>query len=258
MDQADYNLFVLGEVGSGRASLLRQLTQAVAAERPVPPDLCYLHNFDAPERPRALRMPAGQGRELRQLMAKLSRNLQTEIPQRLGSEDFKTESERIEAAYRAEEAKAYAELDALAETLGFNLYRESGHLVFTLMGDKGSALTENEARALSKERRAEIDKAEVELREEIARFLDKTRPMERVMNEGLASLRRQVVKPWLDHEMQEIRVGLKKQIKDSVKLGNYLDQVQHDVLEHIELFIAQDTDDEARQDALAQLLLATG
>lgn len=255
MDQTDYNLFVLGEVGSGRASLLRQLTQGVAAGRPVPPDLCYLHNFDAPERPRALRMPAGQGRELRQLMAKLSRSLQTDIPLRLGSEDFKTESDRIEAAYRAEEAKAYAELDALAESLGFNLYRESGHLVFTLMGDKGSALTENEARALSKERRAEIDKAEVELREEIARFLDKTRPMERVMNEGLASLRRQVVKPWLDHEMQEIRVGLKKQIKDSVKLGNYLDQVQHDVLEHLELFIALDTDDEARQDALAQLLL---
>src|SRR3989338_6719766 len=50
MAQADYNLFVLGEVGSGRTSLLRQAMQAVAAERLVPPDLCYLHNFDAPER----------------------------------------------------------------------------------------------------------------------------------------------------------------------------------------------------------------
>lgn len=255
MDQPDYNLFVLGEVGSGRATLLRQLTRAVAAERPVPPDLCYLHNFDAPERPRALRMPAGQGRELRQLMGKLSRFLQSEIPLRLSSEDFKAESERIQNAYQAEEAKAYAELDAFAEARSFNLFRESGHLVFTLIGDKGAALTEAEARALSKDRRAEIDKAEQELRDEIARFLEKTRPMLRVMNEGLAALRRQTVKPLLDHELQNIRVSLKKQIKDSVKLGSYLDQVQHDVLEHIELFIAQDSDDEARQEALAQLLL---
>ncbi len=255
MDQPDYNLFVLGEVGSGRATLLRQLTRAVAAERPVPPDLCYLHNFDAPERPRALRMPAGQGRELRQLMGKLSRFLQSEIPLRLSSEDFKAESERIQNAYQAEEAKAYAELDAFAEARSFNLFRESGHLVFTLIGDKGAALTEAEARALSKDRRAEIDKAEQELRDEIARFLEKTRPMLRVMNEGLAALRRQAVKPLLDHELQNIRVSLKKQIKDSVKLGSYLDQVQHDVLEHIELFIAQDSDDEARQEALAQLLL---
>jgi predicted ATP-dependent protease len=255
MDQPDYNLFVLGEVGSGRASLLRQLTRAVAAERPVPPDLCYLHNFEAPERPRALRMPAGQGRELRQLMGKLARFLQTEIPLRLDSEDFKAESERIENAYRSEEAKAYAELDAFAEARNFNLYRESGHLVFTLIGDKGAALTESEARSLSKERRAEIDKAEQELRDEIGRFLEKTQPMLRVMNEGLASLRRQIVKPLVEHEIQNIRVSLKKQIKDSVKLGSYLDQVQHDVLEHIELFVAQETDDDVRQEALAQLLL---
>ncbi len=255
MDQPDYHLFVLGEVGCGRASLLRQLAQTVAADRPVPPDLCYLHNFDAPERPRALRMPAGQGRELRTLMAQLVRFVQTEIPLRLSSEDFKAESERIQSAYRSEEAKAYADLDAFASARSFNLYRESGHLVFTLAGDGGNALTEAEARALSKDRRAEIDQAEQELREEIGRFLDKTRPMLRVMNEGLASLRRQVVKPLLDHELQEIRLKLKKQIKDSVKLGNYLDQVARDVLEHIELFIPQDSDDEVRQEALAQLLL---
>ncbi|WP_310566189.1 ATP-binding protein [Hydrogenophaga sp.] len=255
MDQPDYHLFVLGEVGSGRASLLRQLAQTLAADRPVPPDLCYLHHFDAPERPRALRMPAGQGRELRQLMAQLVRFVQTEIPQRLGSEDFKAESDRLQSAYRNEEAKAYAELDAFADARGFNLYREAGHLVFTLIGEQGSALTETEARALSKDRRAEIDLAEQALREEISRFLDKTRPMLRVMNEGLASLRRQVIKPMLDHELQAMRVRLKKQIKDSVKLGSYLDQVEHDLLEHIELFVPQDSDDEVRQEALAQLLL---
>ena len=188
-------------------------------------------------------------------MAQLVRFVQTEIPLRLSSEDFKAESERIQSAYRSEEAKAYADLDAFASARSFNLYRESGHLVFTLAGDGGNALTEAEARALSKERRAEIDQAEQELREEIGRFLDKTRPMLRVMNEGLASLRRQVVKPLLDHELQEIRLKLKKQIKDSVKLGNYLDQVARDVLEHIELFILQDSDDEVRQEALAQLLL---
>ena len=58
MQQPDYHLFVLGEVGSGRASLLRQAMQAEAAKRAVPPDLCYLHHFDQPDRPRALRLPA--------------------------------------------------------------------------------------------------------------------------------------------------------------------------------------------------------
>jgi len=254
MNQPDYNLFVLGEVGSGRSTLLLQLMHSVAVNKAVPPDLCYLHNFDAPERPRALRLPAGQGRVLRQLMAAMSKTLQKEIPQRLTGPDYKVESERLEKAFKVEEAKAYAELDSFAEARSFALYRESGHLVFTLLGDDSKALTENEARSLPKERRLKIDEAEQELQAEISRYLDRTRPLERVMSEGLAALRRQFVKPMLERELQEIRVGLKRQIKDAVKLGTYLDQVMQDVLDNLEVFSVSDADEELRQLELTEVL----
>lgn len=254
MNQPDYNLFVLGEVGSGRSSLLKLAMQAAAATRATPPDLCYLHNFDTPERPRALRLPAGQGRLLRQFMAQMMKSIQVEIPQHLDGQDFKAESGRIEKSYKEEEAKAYAELEAFAEARSFTMHRESGHLLFTLRGKKGHALTEDEVLTMSKERRTEIALAEQELRAEISRYFEKIRPMERVMNEALAALRRQVVKPLLDRELQEIRVGLKKQIKDSVKLGAYLDQVVHDVLDNLELFKIADTDDDIRQEILGKVL----
>ena len=254
MDQPDYNLFVLGEVGSGRSSLLKQAMQATAANKAVPPDLCYLHNFDAPERPRALRLPAGQGRLLRQFMAQLTKSLQTEIPLRLDGQDYKLGSARIEKTHKAEEAKAYAELEAFAEARSFTMHRETGHILFTLVGKKGRAYTEDEVLALPKIRRTGIALAEQELRAEIARYFDKTRPMERAMNEALAALRRQVVKPLLDHELQEVRIALKKQIKDTVKLAAYLDQVVHDVLENLELFKASDTDEDVRREALTTVL----
>lgn len=254
MDQPDYHLFVLGEVGSGRSSLLTQLAREEAATRPVPPDLCYLHNFDVPERPRALRMPPGQGRELRQLMQQLCRTLQREVPLRLDGDDFKGESERIEASYKSEESRAFTELEAFAEQRQFRLFREDGHLVFTLTGNDGKSMTADEARALPREQRVEMDVAEQALRAEIAGFLEKTRPMARVMHEALAALRRQVVKPLLDHEMQAIRNSLRKQIKDTVKLNQYLDQVQHDVLEHVELFMPQEGNEVERQEAMIDLL----
>ncbi len=258
MEQPDYNLFVLGEVGSGRSTLLHQMAKDIATNRPVPPDLCYLHNFDTPERPRALRMPAGQGRQLRQLMLQFIHTIQAEIPQRLSSEDFKVEGARIQSAYKLEEGKAYVELDAFAEARGFSLFREQGHLVFTLVGDTGQALTEGEARSLPKKRRSEIDQAEGELRAEISRFLEKMRPIERVMQEAITALRSQSTKPVLERELQAIRVSLKKHIKDSVKLGTYLDQVQHEVLEQLGLFTpAAESDEDSEADrrlALAQLL----
>ncbi len=254
MEQPNYNLFVLGEVGSGRSSLLQQAMQTAATNKAVPPDLCYLHNFDAPERPRALRLPAGQGRLLRQLMAQMMKSLQTAIPQHLVGQDFKVESERIEKSYKTEETKAYAELDAFAEVRKFTLHRDSGHMVFTYRNAKGHTLTEEEMLALPKEHRAEIDQAEQELRTEISRYFDKNSSLERLRDEGLAALRRQVVKPLLDHELQEIRSGLKKQIKDSVKLGVYLEQVVHDVLDKLELFKVLDSDDDIRQEALGKVL----
>jgi predicted ATP-dependent protease len=254
MDQPDYNLFVLGEVGSGRSSLLKQAMQAAAAGKAVPPDLCYLHNFDTPEHPRALRLPAGQGRLLRQFMAHMMKSLLVGIPQRLDGQDFKVESEHIETTYKAEEAKAYAELDTFAEARKFTLHRDGGHMVFTYRGDNGHAITEIEMLALPKELRAGIEQAEQELRAEIGRYFEKIHSLDRVKDEGLAALRRLVVKPLLDHELQDIRTGLKKQIKDSVKLGVYLDQVVHDVLDNLELFQPLDTDDDIRQEELGKVL----
>src|SRR5574340_1177764 len=253
MDQPNYNLFVLGEVGSGRSSLLKQAMAEAAASRRVPPDLCYLHNFDTPERPLALRLPAGEGRLLRQLLTQAVKTLQAGIPPQLGGQDYKTESERIEKDWKADVARHYAELSAFAESRSFSLHREAGRMVFTLTGKKGQALTEDEVLALPKARRTAVEQAEQELRAEITRYIEITQPLERAMNEALAALRRQMVKPLLERELQAIRSGLRKQIKDATKLNAYLAALEQDVLDNLELFHGGE-DEESRQEALDALL----
>ena len=258
MTQANYNLFVLGEIGSGRSTLLQQMMRSVATTRPVPPDLCYLHNFDTPEHPHAVHISAGEGRKLRLHMAQLTKTLLAEIPKRLTAQDFKVESEHIEKTYKQEEDRAYAVLDAFAEARSFSLFREGGHLVFTLRDDKGMPLTEAEALALPKERRTAIDQAENELRAEIANFLDKTRPIDRVKNEGLASLRRQTIKPLLEQELLHIQQALAKPTQDNPKLVHYFSKVMADVLAHIELFEPHDDaedEEDTRLEALNTLLM---
>ena len=138
MDQPDYNLFVLGDVGSGRTTLMTQMMSREAAGRAVPPDLCYLHNFEEPEHPRALRLPPGEGRLLRQLMAELVKTLQSEIPKRLLAGGVLAESERIENTCKAEEDRAFDELSAYAKSRHFGLLREEGRLVFTQCDEQGA------------------------------------------------------------------------------------------------------------------------
>lgn len=74
--QRNYNLFVLGEADSGRASLLWKTMQQMAAKRPVAPDLLYLFNFSNPCMPLAFHLQAGHGSELVTRMAAIAKAMQ--------------------------------------------------------------------------------------------------------------------------------------------------------------------------------------
>ena len=255
LEHPDYHLFVLGDIGTGRSTLLQQEMQAVASQRPAPPDLCYLHNFDAPERPRALRLPAGEGRQLRQLMAQLVKTLQADIPKRFAEPDFKAAQDRLEHDYAEREAQAYQALSSFAAERHFALRREGGQLILTLIGAKGQGLTEAELAALPQAERERYDQGERELRAEILRFLELTRPLERALDEGVTALRLQAVKPLLERELQAIRQQMRKNIKDTRKLGSYLEQVTVNLLEHLHLFESGEPEDEPeRKEALSQVL----
>src|SRR5690606_32614138 len=57
-----------------------KLMQEYAADLPVPPDLLYLHNFDQPDKPVAIRVAAGTGIKLRQAMDTFIRTLARHVP----------------------------------------------------------------------------------------------------------------------------------------------------------------------------------
>ncbi len=78
-----YNIFVLGPTGAGRTTALTHLLAEQAANRPRPADWVYVYNFEVPEQPRALSLPAGQGRHLRQQMAALVQTLRYQRSVRL-------------------------------------------------------------------------------------------------------------------------------------------------------------------------------
>ena len=55
-----YNLFAMGPEGIGRHTVVRQHLEQQAPKRETPPDWCYVFNFKAPHKPRALQLPAGR------------------------------------------------------------------------------------------------------------------------------------------------------------------------------------------------------
>src|SRR5262245_18241311 len=75
-----YNIYVSGMTGTGKLSAVQQLLAARQGTGTPPPDLCYVFHFKSPERPRLLRLPAGQGKVLKKAMEGLLTDLKREIP----------------------------------------------------------------------------------------------------------------------------------------------------------------------------------
>lgn len=118
LDEPDYHLLVLGEPGTGRRSLLQSLMHEVAADKPPSTDLCFVHDFDAPARPRMLRLPAGHGRLLREGLSKVFDGWTRQVPQRLKQASFTDAFARLETVYCADdEALNQALLDLRRRTV---------------------------------------------------------------------------------------------------------------------------------------------
>lgn len=245
MQQPDYHLFVLGDVGSGRASLLHQAMLAEAARRPVPPDLCYLHDFDAPERPRALRLPAGHGRLLRQALADMGTRLEAEVPQHLANPAFLADAARVEQRWQAQENEALAALDAFALARQLRLVRNNGQMTITPLGPRGQPLSDAETRVLPPERRTAIARDEDALRAEIDRFAQAMHPLERERDAALAVLRRAVVQPLVQQSLH----GARQIAPQAARLAQWLDQVERTLLDSIDLLEPYYGDNEADAEA---------
>ena len=252
MQQPDYHLFVLGEVGSGRSSLLHQAMTVAAADRAAPPDLCYLYNFITPEKPLALHLPAGRGRLLRLALQDLAKSLPGEIMQCLSGQDFKIKSDRIEKKFKTETSQAYKKLDKFAESLHFTIHREDEQIVFTLLDDKGEILTAENLLKLPKARRVEIEQAEQALREAIAVYFEEFKRAEKEKNVALTALQRRTVQPLLNSALQKILALQQKPIQTE-RLKTFFEQVETDILDNLASFESDTFDEEKRQAELNRL-----
>lgn len=237
MHEPDYNLMVLGEVGTGRKSLLTRMMHEQAAQRPVPPDLCYLNNFDQPDQPLALRVPAGQGRRLRQGMAAWVQDIQETVPKRLQQDDFLAERKHITHGFKTQTDAAYAALTAYAQDHHFELARDEGRMVFTLKDAQGESLTPGKALLLSPVERAALDAAEEALRVEIGVYLDAAHAWDRSLDKALDALRQRFLRPVLAEGLTRLQQQLNLPSDSRQRLQDYLNQVLQCMLDRHPLLI---------------------
>jgi predicted ATP-dependent protease len=92
-----------------------------AKTRPTAHDIVYVHDFDNPEAPLPLTLPAGAGPALVRALDGLIERLKEEIPTVVEGDAFKGAQAQLATEFEAKNRAVIHQLESLAKTLGFGV-----------------------------------------------------------------------------------------------------------------------------------------
>ncbi len=254
IESPGYNIYVAGMTGTGKTTTIKNLLAQLDLKKPIPGDICYVHNFKDPDTPRVVMFPAGTGRKFQKDMDELVAHLRKEIPLILESDEFKKESEEVINAYRQKQKEIIREFND-------RLLKENFQLVAFQMGPftrqdiapivEGRPVPFEQLEAMAEEdkfNREELDRIRkklVDLRIELDSVMRETRDIEREIRDQIAALEHKYGSPAVAAQISDLKL---RYDDSNTKVNGYLDEVQEHILSNLKAF--QEKEEEQQQQAL--------
>lgn len=221
-----YNLFILGNPGSGRHAVVRSLLAAKAAGEPSPVDWCYVNNFDDPNEPRLLRLPAGRGSQLKREMQGFISELPQAIVAGFETDEYRTRIEAIRNELKEKEKNALQELGQSALNEQIVLLRTPNGFVFAPM--KGEeAMAPNEFEALSAAEQERVSRLIDDYGKRLSSLMQQFPRWRRETQERVKTVSRDTMSLAVGHLVEE----LKEHYVDLPEVQAFLDGAMADVVE---------------------------
>ena len=126
-----YNLFVMGESGTGRISLVMRHLAEKAKLGTVQPDWVYVNNFDEPREPWVIPLPAGNGKKLVTDCQKMVRRLLVTIPAAFENPSYQKHKTVFDKAFDRLVEAAINSVEKDASQLNFALYQDASTVSFS-------------------------------------------------------------------------------------------------------------------------------
>ncbi len=231
MRSAGFNLFVLGPEGSDRHDLVRRFLARRAASEAVPPDWCHVFNFDRPERPHAIRLPAGEGRQLRDDLENLVEEMRTSIPAAFESDEYQGRLRELQEEMSERQNEGVREVQEEANKHDIELVSTPSGFTFAPVRD-GEVLDPEEYEKLPEEERERIEQKAEELQKQLQQAIQQVPRLRKELREKVHSLNEEMVQLTLGDPIHD----LKEKWAHLPRVAEQLDAIHGHVVEHAEIF----------------------
>ncbi|MHB1131483.1 MAG: Lon protease family protein [Chloroflexota bacterium] len=256
IDRPGYNIFATGLAGTGRASVIQAHLQRLVASKAVNNgwpiyDWCYVHNAEAPDQPRCLKLPRGRGAPLRAHMDALVRALQDEIARAFAQEAYAAARQQTVAATQTQLQGLWREAEGLARQAGFLLQVTPAEVGLVPLLD-GKPADQAAVLALSAEERSALESRHTEIMETVAEAMRHANQLQSEGQAGLAALDKRVSEMAVAGPLDQVA----GHYRDLPEVLDYLERVRAYTLDNLDLFVKREA--ESTQSGVLQLAVPGG
>ncbi len=241
MKQPGHNLFVTGPSGTGRRSFVERYLADAALAEAAPDDWCYVNDFDNPEHPRALRLPAGAGPRFASHVADFVREVQAAVGAAFASEEYRTRRQLIEREFQEQQGEAFEKVQQAARERNIRIMQTPGGMIFAPL-ENGEVVGPDEFEKLPAERQKAIQAAV----EEIGKlFQESMRDMPdrlRASRERVRELDRQVA----EFAIQRLVADLQRSWHAVSEAAAWLEALHADLAGHYEILREPGAEEQAQ------------
>ncbi len=236
LDSKGFNIFILGENGTGKMTTIKSILIKKAASEPVPDDWCYVYNFKDTDIPLAISMKPGMASIFHKDMEELIRILKVEIPKIFESKEYEKQRNKILEEFQTKQKEMFADLEEEAKEKGFSIRKTVSGLLIVPVKKSGEPLTEEEYESLDKRTKVKIDEIGKVLQENLNDIVREVRESDKNVKDLLSKLEKEAALAAVGHFMDE----MKSKYKDYERIITYLSDVTEDILEHLDDFKVQE------------------
>jgi ATP-dependent Lon protease len=236
IESPGYNVFVSGKVGTGRKTALGCILKEAERAKTIPSDKLYVNNFNEPDSPKLIKLPAGMGKKFKRDMELLTNYILKHLPEVFEGEEYKQRRKKVMDDFNRERQEMLEAFEKKALKRGLGLAQVGPFArpaVLPLVNGKivswDDLNTLVNQGAVSKEYADRVHERQGELARELEDVFKKLVDLERKAGEDLKKLDSEAVTPLLDQRTD----GLKSKYGNQ-KINEYLDQVKIHIKDNLE------------------------
>jgi len=229
-----YNIYVMGPMGTGRATAIERFLQERTAAQLPPEDWVYVHNFSVPHQPRAIALPAGEGSVFQARMATLISRISEDLPAAFETDTYKDAIQATRSAFDEQQDALLLALQEKAAAQGFGLIKTASGVTIAPVHN-GQQLTPEQLQSLSLPEQQELENLLEALSEELEDTLYQIYQLETNTRQQIQEIDRAVAETAVQHHFAELH----DTYGDFDEILLYLDEVHQDVLDQIDDFAPQ-------------------